>query len=250
MKKKLLYFSIVITLIIGIGVLQIKYGNETLYAHINKNYDFYASYFVKFFPLVLFSIIGLKLISPNSNKRFLRIQASLPTSKINSLAMGLVEVQGQLIMKTPLISPVANQECIGYYYTIEDINRDKEGNKSYTNIHKETKCNPFDIQDKTGNIKIQPEEIEFIMLETTNIHSNNSKRYRETLLTHGQEMLLVGYADVNNNVPFIRKDMNRKVFGITSNTGITLWNKYNFLLQSFLITSFFIAVIIVLIMLN
>ncbi|CAM3769250.1 hypothetical protein FLBR109950_00360 [Flavobacterium branchiophilum] len=31
MKKKLLYFPIVITLIIGIGVLQIKYGNETLF---------------------------------------------------------------------------------------------------------------------------------------------------------------------------------------------------------------------------
>jgi hypothetical protein len=217
---------------------------------INDNYDFYASMFFSYLPIIVIVGIAVRFLLPNSKKRFLKLQASLPTSKIKSLAMGLVEVEGQLVMITPLISPVSNQECIGYYYTIEDISKDTDGDYKYTTIHSETKCNVFEIWDDTGTILIEPEELEFIMLETTNIHSNNSKRYKETLLLHGQNRLLVGYADVKNNIPYICKDINRKVFGVTSSAGISLWNKYYFLLESFLFTTFFIAIIIVLIILN
>ncbi|RTZ49614.1 hypothetical protein EJ377_04200 [Chryseobacterium arthrosphaerae] len=71
----------------------------------------------------LFVFIFLTLMRPTSAKRFLRLQASLPTSKIKSLAKGIVEVEGTLIMKEPLSSPVDHEICIGYYYTIEDIDR-------------------------------------------------------------------------------------------------------------------------------
>ena len=100
-----------------------------------ENYDFYASKIFSYLPLVIFVVIAILFLLPNSKKNFLRIQASLPTSKIKSLAKGLVELQGKLIMKTPLISPIGNEECIGYYYIIEDIERDKDGKNSYTTIH-------------------------------------------------------------------------------------------------------------------
>ena len=50
----------------------------------------------------------LKLLLPNASKRFLKLQASLPTSKIRSIAKGLAEVEGKLLMKTPLFSPIKN----------------------------------------------------------------------------------------------------------------------------------------------
>jgi hypothetical protein len=212
------------------------------------NYDFYAEKVVTFLPLVILSIIAVLLILPNSRKKFLRIQASLPTSKINSVAMGLVEIQGKLIMKEPLISPVAKEQCIGYYYTIEDITRDKNGKDSYTTIHRETKCNVFEMQDDSGIIEIQADGIELILLKETNIDFGGQKRYTETLLKNGQEMLLVGSADSRNGNSYIRKDTNSKILGITSVAGISVWNKYQPLLRSFLFTCIVILVLIILIL--
>ena len=69
----------------------------------------------------------LKLLLPNAYKRFLKLQASLPTSKIRSIAKGLAEVQGKLLMKKPLFSPINMTSCIGYYYVIEKIDENKKG---------------------------------------------------------------------------------------------------------------------------
>jgi len=212
------------------------------------DYDFYASKIFSYLPLGILVIIAAVLILPNSKKRFLRIQASLPTSKIKSSAKGLVEIRGKLIMKTPLISPVGNEKCIGYYYTIEDIDKDKDGKESYSTIHRETKCNAFEIRDETGTIEIEPEGIEFILLETTNVSSINRKRYSETLLKENQEMLIVGYADSKNGIPYIRKDVYHKILGITAASGISVWNKYQPLLRSFLLTCVMIVLLIIFIL--
>lgn len=208
------------------------------------NYDSYAERIFVFLPLAIFAIVALLILKPTSAKRFLKLQASLPTSKIQSIAKGLVEVEGILVMNTALSSPVMNETCIGYYYTIEDIDRDSEGDVSYTTIHRETKCNPFLIKDNTGTIEVEPDGIELVLLGETNISSNNSKRYKETLLKDGQKMLLVGYADARNGVPFIRRDNHHKVLGITSSSGIDVWNKYQPLLRSFLFICSIILLII------
>lgn len=103
---------------------------------ISNNYDAYAEKAIIILPLIFFVFIFLTLMRPTSAKKFLRLQASLPTSKIKSLAKGIVEVEGTLIMKEPLSSPVDHEICIGYYYTIEDIDRDSDGKLSYRTIHR------------------------------------------------------------------------------------------------------------------
>lgn len=212
---------------------------------ISKNYDSYAERIIILIPLALVVAASLIFIWPTPAKRFLRLQNSLPTSKIKSLAKGLVEVEGTLIMKEPLTSPVDHEICIGYYYTIEDISKDSDGRLSYTNVHRETQCNAFQMQDETGTIEVDPDKIEFVLLGETNISSTNSKRYTETLIKAGQKMLLVGYADVRNGVPFIRRDDHYKILGITSASGITVWNKYQPLLRSFLLICSVILLIII-----
>lgn len=209
------------------------------------NYDKYMQRILILIPLFIFVFIFLSLLKPNSAKRFLRLQASLPTSKIYSVAKGLAEVEGELIMKNPLFSPVANEACIGYYYTIENIDRDSDGKETYRTIHRETRCNFFEIKDDTGIIEVEPEGIELVLLGETNINQDGSKRYKETLLKNGQKMLLVGYADSKDGVPFIRKDEYYKVLGITSSSGITVWNKYQPLLRSFMFTCSIILLIII-----
>ncbi len=214
-------------------------------SEISNNYDSYAEKAIVFFPLLFFVFIFIIVMKPNAAKRFLRLQSSLPTSKIHSVAKGLAEIEGTLVMKNPLFSPVKNEVCIGYYYTIEDIDRDSDGKESYRTIHRETKCNIFQIKDDTGIIEVEPEGIELVLLEETNVSSHGGKRYKETLLKEGQKMLLVGYADSRNGIPFMRKDEHYKVLGITSSSGITVWNKYQPLLRSFMFTCFIIFLIII-----
>lgn len=216
----------------------------------SNNYDFYASKVFSYLPLCILGVIVIILFLPNSKRKFLRIQASLPTSKIKSLAKGLVEVQEKLIMITPLISPVRKEKCIGYHYTIEDVEKDQDGRTSYTTIHSETKCNIFEIEDETGIIKVDPEGIEFILLKKTTVNSNSRKRYSEILLKENQEMLLVGYADTKENTTFIRRDDYHNILGITSALGISIWNKYQPLLRSFLFTCIIILSLITLILLQ
>lgn len=219
-------------------------------SEIVKNYDSYAEKALILLPLAFFVFIFLTFMKPTPAKRFLRLQASLPTSKIQSLAKGIVEVEGVLVMKNPLFSPVGNEICIGYYYTIEDIDRDSDGKASYRTVHRETQCNPFSIKDDSGMIDIEPEGIELVLLGETNVSSSNNKRYTETLLKDGQKMLLVGYADAKNGFPFIRKDDHYKILGVTSSSGITVWNKYQPLLRSFLFTCSIILLIIIYILIQ
>jgi hypothetical protein len=214
-------------------------------SEISNNYDSYAEKAIIFFPLLFFVFIFIILMKPNAAKRFLRLQSSLPTSKIHSVAKGIAEIEGTLVMMNPLFSPVNNETCIGYYYTIENIDRDSDGKETYRTIHKETQCSIFQIKDDTGTIEVEPEGIELVLLEETNIRSHSGKRYKETLLKEGQKMLLVGYADSKNGTPFIRKDEHYKVLGITSSSGITVWNKYQPLLRSFMFTCFIIFLIII-----
>lgn len=221
-----------------------------LLSDINTNYDEYAGHIWYCIPLVIVILIFFSILKPSGTKRFLRLQASLPTSKIASLAKGIVEIEGTLIMESPLRSPVNHEECIGYYYTIEDIDKDSDGKNTYTTVHRETQCNIFRIKDATGTIEIQPEGIDLVLLGETNISSTYNKRYKETLLKHGQQMLLVGYADSKNGVPFIRKDEHYKVLGITSSSGISVWNKYQPLLRSFLFTCSIILLIIIYILIQ
>lgn len=223
--------------------------HEYLYK-VAKNYDYYAEKIIYFLPLGIFTVVALLLMRSTPSKRFLKLQASLPTSKINSLAMGIVEIEGKLIMKDPLISPVGKKECIGYHYTIENINRDSDGKDSYSLIHQETVCNNFQIKDETGAVDIESAGIELVLLKDTNSNSYGNKRYTEILLTPNKEMLLVGYADSNNGISFIRKDDHYKILGITSAAGISAWNKYQPLLRSFLFISFFILLFIIFILLQ
>jgi len=212
---------------------------------IANNYDAYAAKAVILIPLLIFVLIFFTFMKPTAAKRFLRLQSSLPTSKIHSVAKGLAEIEGTLIMKEPLTSPVDHEVCIGYYYTIENISKDSDGRLSYTTVHRETQCNAFQVTDDTGTIEVEPDKIEFVLLGETNVSSTNSKRYTETLLKNGQKILLVGYVDSKNGVPFIRKDEHYKVLGITSASGINVWNKYQPLLRSFIFTCSIILLIII-----
>jgi hypothetical protein len=204
---------------------------------------------------LLFLIIpGLILINsvffPSNKSKFLKLQAVLPTSKINAIAMGMVEVEGDLEEIESIISPYFNKPCIGYYYTIEEEGpADDDGKRSYKTIFTELKTGVFKIKDETGAVTVNGEGLEFYFDRIDNQHGGKT-RHSETYLKNNDYMFLIGYADSDNGNIIIKKENPKGIFGVALPKSISLRNKYRPLLISFLTTLFFITLTLIYIILN
>ncbi|MDV6168810.1 hypothetical protein R1T16_10270 [Flavobacterium sp. DG1-102-2] len=201
--------------------------------------------------IIIFAIAFLGSLMPSSKNRFKKYQGILPTSKIRSLAMGLVEVEGKVATDQPLLARIEKTECIGYKYVIEDISTDKDGKSSYSEIFSETVCNPFYITDETGTIKVNPEKIEFIWIDLDGRYSTGSKRYSQYLLKQNDHMLIIAKASLEeNNVPVLVHEDIKNVFGIAPFDKVNDYNTYKPLLNSFVFFSVALALFVALILVS
>lgn len=86
-----------------------------------------------------------------------RLIENIPTSKIRSIAMGLVEIFGEVVPaeKKVLKSPFSNKDCVYYRYLIQEYR--SSGKTSYwATIRKQTKAVHFYLKDKTGSVLVEP----------------------------------------------------------------------------------------------
>lgn len=176
-------------------------------------------------------------ISPSLRKRFFQLQDSLPTSKIRSMAMGLVEIEGNVIMKKTILSPIKKVACIGYEYTIEKVSKDEDGDKSYSTIFSDIQCNRFDIKDDTGQVEVNPEGIEFLMFPLSGRYEKNEKRYSEYILKEEDLVMIIGKASLENEIVIIQKETVKNIFAVTPTKFINFRNKYQSLFHSFVVFS-------------
>lgn len=191
--------------------------------------------FLAIFPLlgqysfILIILIVLTIFLTKKNSRFFRLQGILATSKIQSLAMGLVEIIGKTKAIDPVFSTYTSTSCIGYIYTIEEISyhRDKDGDttKKYSQIHYEKKGNDFEVSDETGTVTVSFENLDFVSIEAGSTETGK-KRYSEILLKEGMEVLIIGNANTDKGVPFIEYSKSHKVFGISPVGEIDFYNKF------------------------
>lgn len=86
-----------------------------------------------------------------------RLIENIPTSKIRSLAMGLVEVFGEVvpIQKIMLKSPLSNKDCVYYKYAIEEHRSSGKHSRWVTVKSGEDRVHFF-LQDETGRVLIDP----------------------------------------------------------------------------------------------
>lgn len=90
-----------------------------------------------------------------------RLIENTPTSKIRSIAMGLVEIYGSaiLIKNKVLKSPLTNNDCVYYKYTVEEYR--KSGKNSYwATIKSGNESTLFYLQDDTGKVLVEPKQAE------------------------------------------------------------------------------------------
>lgn len=87
-----------------------------------------------------------------------RLIENIPTSKIRSIALGLVEITGKAIAVegTTRPGPFTGKDCIYYFYTIEEHRRQGK-NSRWVTIKKEEYRPEFYVQDDTGKILVNPE---------------------------------------------------------------------------------------------
>ncbi len=87
---------------------------------------------------------------------FLRMKRQMentPTSKVRSVAMGMVEVKGQAIRSHALISPMSNTPCV--FYRLTKYRRDRNNQWRISSVSSSDNV-PFLLEDETGRVEINP----------------------------------------------------------------------------------------------
>ena len=87
----------------------------------------------------------------------------IPTSKIRSMAIGLVEINGKIVPDKSLTSPFSHTKCAYYKYIIKEYRRHRSGKQttySWDTITSGEKRIPFWVKDETGKVYVNPEGAE------------------------------------------------------------------------------------------
>lgn len=87
---------------------------------------------------------------------FLRLKRQVentPTSKIRSVAMGMVEVKGRALRKYALLSPMSHVPCV--FYRVTKYRRENNNQWSVSSVTSSDNV-PFLIEDDSGQVEVDP----------------------------------------------------------------------------------------------
>ena len=116
------------------------------------------------------AVVGGLLFSLQTIIKIIKIRRT-PTSRIKALPdKGRVEVLGKVGQKT-ILSPINNKPCALWQVEVKQEKRGRHG-YYWDTIYEHASNEPFDLNDKTGTIRIQPEHVDLALddvVETTNL---------------------------------------------------------------------------------
>lgn len=197
------------------------------------------------FPGVTVMYLGFKLM------RRRNLVADTPTSKIQSMAMGLVEVTGTARPAGETFrAPFSDEKCLLYTYTVEEY-RQQGKHKSWVTIDEGKRVAPFRVDDGTGTVLVAPEEAQLeiprdarfevdggkepreaiqrfieqseevdsesanLDLKLFKVPLGNRRRYSQHLLKPGDDVYVFGKAMSDKSGPFIASDASTPLFLIS-----------------------------------
>ncbi len=82
-----------------------------------------------------------------------RLIEGLPTSKIRSIAMGLVEVAGTAVGEPTVTAAFTLRKCFGAKYRIDRWQSSRRGGR-WVKVHEEYLGVPFHVKDETGQVRV------------------------------------------------------------------------------------------------
>jgi hypothetical protein len=183
-------------------------------------------------PFIFLIIAGIiLLIWGLLSFKMKRLIENTPTSKIRSIAMGLVEIYGEVesLKDNILKSPFSNNDCVYYKYKIEEL-RQSGKSTTWVTIKKGEEKKLFHLKDETGSVLIDltgakidipkdnifdsslgkdPPETVKQFLSNTNIAwegfflgINKTMKYTEYFIAPGDKLYIMGTADDN---PYVKE---------------------------------------------
>ncbi|MBA3065405.1 E3 ubiquitin ligase family protein [bacterium] len=137
---------------------------------------------------------------------------NIPTSKIRSLPMGIVELKGDALAKYPLETKLNGINCVFYKYKVEKLvvtGYGKNRRRAWQEIAGGQSITPFYIKDSTGSVLIEPFSCD-AELERKYYHSegnyDGAKRYSEWYISPGEKLYVIGYAGKSGDIMAQRKE--------------------------------------------
>jgi hypothetical protein len=218
---------------------------------------------------LLSSGIGIALMAYGFSrmKRYMLIKDT-PTSKIRSMALGLVEINGGALSKDTIKTLFSKSECVYFRYEVKEYrqhthvsNGRTSTSYSWDTIDSGEKRVPFFIGDTTGTAYIKPEGAEFkvpvkkILLERTGIirkkYSRDNtaglveikdtmfsfslfnrvgdRKYFESFIAPEEKVYIIGTAEANSSgKTFIHRGVNNRNFIISTKSEKELLKEMRF----------------------
>ena len=150
----------------------------------------------------------------------------LATSRIRSMPMGVVEVNGTAMQKYALKAPYSLADCIYYNYRVMERTKQKIASDAGTDAWRVTNHGnsghvPFYVEDDTGKILVNPKGAVISGAQTNEYTSSfaamlsgsatqPNRRIIETIIPAGAELYIIGFAKPNSQAPDDRKQAYRR----------------------------------------
>jgi hypothetical protein len=126
--------------------------------------------------LVIWAAIGfgagvLFLFRGFKNLKLKQLIEAIPTSKIRSMPMGVVEVVGKAVKTHDMNTPFSNMPCVFFQYRIEE-RRGSGKHARWVTVQHYTSPFPFKIMDETGSVSVNPAGA-MVELKSQNVFGNS-----------------------------------------------------------------------------
>ncbi len=155
-----------------------------------------------------------------------RAISNLPTSRIRSMPMGVVEVKGQAIRKYALKAPHSLVNCIYYSYRILERTTRSMASRGEAETWRVVSRGdsgrvPFYVEDETSKALVDPVGAILSGAQTSEytasfadmisgIATRPNRRIIETVIPEGAELYVIGFASPNSKSPTERHDEYRE----------------------------------------
>ena len=129
-----------------------------------------------------------------------------PTSKIRSMAIGLVEAKGTVVARETVRSPYTRKPCVFYDYKLErlEVRRVYSPNarrwittKEWVLVRLESDFRRFFLEDETGRVLVDPEDASVPETQVYEEGVAPRRRHTERLILPGSSVYLMGTAGEN-----------------------------------------------------
>ena len=124
-----------------------------------------------------------------------------PTSRIRSVAMGMVEVKGKALRKYALVTPMSHTPCV--YYRLTRYRKDKNNRWQAISVTSSDNASFF-LEDGTGRIEINPargrvragtrQEGFPGQVGLTRFDSDQTEKWQEEFIVEGTLLYVLGFA--------------------------------------------------------